>query len=157
MGTGPNALSRISGRNLGSASVGGFWAGSGTESQNADVVSDNGFYFSSTPEARYLCSPVLVQTSGAEGTHLWVSNVGVALLQTGELNDTIYVIGNPRGLVGTFSDEAVSSIRKADSDSLIQVTAQVSPVSSGGPVLVKAKHRRNHNCKTPKGVYWFLE
>jgi len=51
------------------------------------------------------------------------------------IGDQVYVIGNPRGLEGTFSQGIVSSIRKVGSDTLLQITAPISPGSSGGPVL----------------------
>jgi len=51
------------------------------------------------------------------------------------VGDTIYAIGNPRGLEGTFSEGIISSIRKLDEDELIQITAPISPGSSGGPVV----------------------
>jgi len=51
------------------------------------------------------------------------------------VGDSVYVIGNPLGLEGTFSQGIVSGIRTAGTDSLIQMTAPISPGSSGGPVL----------------------
>lgn len=51
------------------------------------------------------------------------------------IGDEVYVVGNPQGLVGTFSAGIVSGIRKVGEDSLLQITAPISPGSSGGPVL----------------------
>lgn len=51
------------------------------------------------------------------------------------VGDEVYAIGNPYGLEGTFSKGIVSSVRKVDEDSLLQITAPISPGSSGGPVL----------------------
>ena len=44
-------------------------------------------------------------------------------------------MGNPRGLEGTFSQGIISSIRKVETDKILQLTAPISPGSSGGPVL----------------------
>ncbi len=51
------------------------------------------------------------------------------------VGDSVYVIGNPLGLEGTFSEGIVSGVRATGTDSLIQMTAPISPGSSGGPVL----------------------
>jgi hypothetical protein len=51
------------------------------------------------------------------------------------VGDNVFVIGNPLGLEGTFSPGIVSGIRASGADSLIQMTAPISPGSSGGPVL----------------------
>ena len=51
------------------------------------------------------------------------------------VGDEVYAVGNPQGLEGTFSKGIVSSIRKVGKDSLLQITAPISPGSSGGPVL----------------------
>ena len=53
-----------------------------------------------------------------------------------EIGETIYVVGNPKGyLEGTFSEGIVSGIRLEETDKLLQLTAPISPGSSGGPVL----------------------
>jgi len=52
-----------------------------------------------------------------------------------QVGDVVYTIGNPQGLEGTFSQGIVSSIREVGADKLIQITAPISPGSSGGPVL----------------------
>ena len=51
------------------------------------------------------------------------------------VGDQIFTIGNPRGLEGTFSEGIVSSRRRFGRDELLQITAPISPGSSGGPVL----------------------
>jgi S1-C subfamily serine protease len=51
------------------------------------------------------------------------------------LGDRILVLGNPKGLEGTLSDGIISGIRGNDNGRLIQITAAISPGSSGGPVL----------------------
>ncbi|MCK5269803.1 MAG: trypsin-like peptidase domain-containing protein [Sedimentisphaerales bacterium] len=53
------------------------------------------------------------------------------------IGDEIFAVGNPKGLEGTFSKGIVSAIRKFEKDSLLQITAPISPGSSGGPVLNK--------------------
>jgi hypothetical protein len=52
-----------------------------------------------------------------------------------QVGEAIYAIGNPEGLEGTFSQGIISSIRKVGADKLLQITAPISPGSSGGPVL----------------------
>ncbi len=51
------------------------------------------------------------------------------------VGDPVFAIGNPQGLEGTLSQGIVSGIRTFESDSLLQITAPISPCSSGGPIL----------------------
>lgn len=51
------------------------------------------------------------------------------------VGDEVYAVGNPRGLEGTFSAGIISGIRTAEDARILQITAPVSPGSSGGPVL----------------------
>jgi hypothetical protein len=51
------------------------------------------------------------------------------------VGDKVFVVGNPLGLEGTFSEGIVSGIRSIQSDSILQMTAPISPGSSGGPVM----------------------
>jgi hypothetical protein len=51
------------------------------------------------------------------------------------VGDNVFVVGNPLGLEGTFSEGIVSGIRSIESDSILQMTAPISPGSSGGPVM----------------------
>ena len=52
-----------------------------------------------------------------------------------QVGEPVYAVGNPQGLEGTFSQGVVSNIREVDTDKLLQITAPISPGSSGGPVL----------------------
>jgi hypothetical protein len=49
--------------------------------------------------------------------------------------DRLYVIGAPLGLDGTVSDGIVSALRTTATGTVMQMTAPISPGSSGGPVL----------------------
>lgn len=52
-----------------------------------------------------------------------------------EIGDPVFVIGNPLGLEGTVSAGMVSARRTLDDLELFQLTAPISPGSSGSPVL----------------------
>ena len=56
------------------------------------------------------------------------------------IGDPVYAIGNPHGLTGTFSAGNVSAKRRIKGVSYIQMTAPVSPGSSGGPVVDSNGH-----------------
>jgi hypothetical protein len=55
--------------------------------------------------------------------------------ETVAVGDEVYVVGNPLGLEGTFSNGIVSAIREIDGQKILQITAPISPGSSGGPVF----------------------
>lgn len=52
-----------------------------------------------------------------------------------EPGQRVVVIGSPLGLEGSVSDGIVSAVRTVNKDQLVQITAPLSPGSSGSPVL----------------------
>ena len=58
---------------------------------------------------------------------------------TVRVGETVYTIGNPRGLEGTFAAGHISNIQRRETpqgtDKMLQITAPISPGSSGGAVL----------------------
>jgi S1-C subfamily serine protease len=74
---------------------------------------------------------------------LKISATGAPILSLGisdavQVGDSVFAVGNPQGLEGTFSQGIVSSVREVANDKLLQITAPISPGSSGGPVLNSA-------------------
>ncbi len=72
---------------------------------------------------------------------LKVSDIDAPALPLGDSNEvqigqSVYAVGNPIGfLEGTFAPGFISSIRGKEPNKSIQITAPVSPGSSGGPLL----------------------
>ena len=51
------------------------------------------------------------------------------------VGDGVFALGSPRGLEGSFSQGIVSGIRQIGDTTLFQITAPISPGSSGGPIV----------------------
>jgi S1-C subfamily serine protease len=67
--------------------------------------------------------------STVQGKHLLLSK------RTPDIGEDIIAIGNPKGLEGTLSTGIVSGVRNENGSIYYQVTAPISPGSSGGPVI----------------------
>ena len=52
-----------------------------------------------------------------------------------EVGDRVFVMGNPLGMSGTFTDGMVSGLRPLEGVGMLQISAPISPGSSGGPVM----------------------
>jgi hypothetical protein len=72
----------------------------------------------------------LIQIDGVKGQPLQLGDDTQMAV-----GDIVFAVGNPQGLEGTFSQGIISGLRELDSNSLFQITAPISPGSSGGPVL----------------------
>ena len=73
---------------------------------------------------------VILKVSGVSTTILlWEDSDNV------QVGETVYAVGNPRSLRGTFSNGIISGIRSDAAGKILQITAPISPGSSGGPVL----------------------
>jgi S1-C subfamily serine protease len=59
----------------------------------------------------------------------------LATLGLPRVGEKVYAIGNPRGYINSLSDGLVSGLRDSKGRTKIQITAPISPGSSGGPVL----------------------
>lgn len=59
----------------------------------------------------------------------------LTLLDSASVGETVYAVGNPEGFEGTFSQGIVSGLRAVGEHRFLQITAPISPGSSGGPVL----------------------
>ncbi len=120
----------------------GFFVGEGEIASNLHVVAG-----ASRGYAKVIGQTIKYEIEGVIGTDkdrdlvILKCSVRQASLMTFANSDTvevgeqIYAIGNPQGLEGTFSQGIVSGIRQIGSDKLLQITAPISPGSSGGPVL----------------------
>ena len=73
---------------------------------------------------------VILKVTGVNAPVLWCGSS-----DSTQIGDTVYAVGNPRDLQGTFSDGIISGIRWDTNGKVLQMTAPTSPGSSGGPVL----------------------
>lgn len=120
----------------------GFFVGDGLIATNVHVVRG-----ASSGEARrvglartYEVSSLVAVDASADLAVLKIPGFAAPPLRLGQsedvaVGDAVYAIGNPEGLEGTFSQGIVSGIRTIGADKLLQITAPISPGSSGGPVI----------------------
>lgn len=89
-------------------------------------VFDNVFYVTSDPRRDTVILKIPV-------TNVTALRLGAD--EDVEIGSRVFVMGNPLGQTATFSDGLVSARRVVDGVQLLQVTAPISPGSSGGPAM----------------------
>jgi hypothetical protein len=72
----------------------------------------------------------VLKVSGLQATALKLASASRAVV-----GDVVFAVGTPQGLEGTLSQGIVSGIRTFGKSVLFQITAPISPGSSGGPVV----------------------
>ncbi len=120
----------------------GFFVSEGIVATNLHVVEEasRGYVKIVGKEAKYNIDGIVGLDSKRDLVLLKINTTYNFTLSLGNSNSTrvgekVYAVGNPQGLEGTFSEGIISSIRDLGSGKLIQLTAPISPGSSGGPVL----------------------
>jgi len=73
---------------------------------------------------------VILKVSGISGGKLPLGSENLP-----DIGERIYAVGNPKGLTGTFTEGIISGIREISTSQVLQITAPISPGSSGGAVL----------------------
>lgn len=81
-----------------------------------------------------VCSDSASDLAILQATGLSGPTVNLSQREKPAVGEAVFAAGNPRGLEGTFSTGIVSAIREAGATSLLQITAPISPGSSGGPI-----------------------
>ena len=120
----------------------GFFVGEGLVATNFHVIAGmtDGVVRVIGQERRFAVAGVVAMDRAHDLAVLKLEDAGPAALPLGRSDalsvaDKVYAIGNPRGLEGTFSEGLVSSIRRQDGETMLQITAPISQGSSGGPVF----------------------
>lgn len=120
----------------------GFFARNGQVATNLHVVkgASRGYAKLVSQKTKYDIEGITAVDAERDLVILKISVLGAQVISLGDsdtvqIGTPIYAVGNPRGLEGTFSQGIISGIRKVGTDKILQLTAPISPGSSGGPVL----------------------
>ena len=125
----------------------GFFVRNGQVATNLHVVkgASRGYAKLVSQKTKYDVEGITAVDAEHDLVILKISVPGAQVISLGDsdtvqVGSPIYAVGNPRGLEGTFSQGIISSIRKVGTDKILQLTAPISPGSSGGPVLNDKGH-----------------
>jgi serine protease Do len=128
------------GESLGFGSA--FAVGNGLFLTNYHVIAESSSYVIQTGQDRYYDVEGIVAANEEADLALVKTNIrtNIPALRTGSTStlakgQAVIAIGNPEGLQNTISSGIVSGIRVMNNERLIQITAPISPGSSGGPLF----------------------
>ena len=122
----------------------GFFVGRGIIATNLHVVEGffNGYVKRVGMNKTHRIKSIVAMSSQQDLAILRVSDVGAPILPLGnsdklQVGEPVYAVGNPKGyLEGTFTEGVISGVREFQIGvRRIQISAQISGGSSGGPVL----------------------
>ena len=97
-----------------------------------EIFDDTGALLGIARSADMLSTTVdlaILPSVGRRAPYLSLADVAPAV------GEQVIVIGAPEGLTNTVSDGIVSALRRVETRQLLQISAPISPGSSGGPVL----------------------
>ena len=122
----------------------GFFVGRGMIATNLHVVEGvfKGYVKRVGADTKHRIEGIVAMNSQQDLAILRVSDIGASILPLGnsdklQVGEPVYAVGNPKGyLEGTFTEGVVSGVREFQIGvRRIQISAQISGGSSGGPVL----------------------
>jgi S1-C subfamily serine protease len=118
----------------------GFYVDDGTKiATNLHVVSDALIVRVKNHEGKVFKANVLLGVDSTHDLAMLEANISgkpIPLSQrTPEIGEDVIAIGNPKGVEATLSRGIVSGVRNDQGSVFYQVTAPISPGSSGGPVI----------------------
>jgi S1-C subfamily serine protease len=123
----------------------GFWvSGDGKLVSNYHVIKDAEKVTAKAQNgATFVISGILFEDSTNDIVILQTEGTDFAPLRLGtsartRQGDRVVVLGSPMGLQGTATEGIVSAVRRHEGN-LIQITAAISPGSSGSPVIERCK------------------
>ena len=119
----------------------GFFVGPNIIATNFHVIdnTENAYCVISNSSLRHRIDGYLAVDKNVDLVLLKVSSIDMPSVKLSPskviVGQKIFVIGSPKGLSATISEGIISALRDVEGNKIIQMTAPISPGSSGGPVF----------------------